>query len=82
MSTIQSIKLQGVLQPQALCLRSQRQGLPQKEKTQTQRKESSRIAFSINIYLGVPALSTPFFMVKTLQPNPEIEHIDRFCSHF
>jgi hypothetical protein len=47
MPIIQSIKLQGVLQPQALRIRSQGQGLPEKKETQAKRKKGSRIAFVI-----------------------------------
>ena len=47
MSIIQPIKLQGVLQPQALRIRSQGQGLPEKKETQAKRKKGSRIAFGV-----------------------------------
>ena len=36
MPIIQSAELQGVLQSQALCFRQKRQGLSEKEKTETQ----------------------------------------------
>lgn len=45
MPIIQPIKLQGVLQPQALRVCSQRQGLPEKKETQTKRKKGTGIAF-------------------------------------
>lgn len=44
MPIIQPIKLQGVLQPQALRVCSQRQGLSEKKETQAKRKKGSRIA--------------------------------------
>ena len=43
MPALQPAELQGVLQSQALCIRAQRQRLPQKEKTKTQGEKSPGI---------------------------------------
>ena len=67
MPIIQSIELQGVLQPQALCIREERQGLPQEEKTETKaQEERSPIIDSVRAYQRRPFPTIAFQLTTIL----------------
>lgn len=75
MPAIQSAKLQGVLQSQALRICSKRQDLPEEEKTQAEAEKSARIDArqhqSEKGCSSTPLFLCPLFSTNTVSNRPD-----------